>query len=275
MCRKNPYPRCSSHARKQLENALKTQDADQIKRARLAYYTSPAGIKELRDAGKTETADRFAARRKTLIAKAKKANHTPLVVGLDLDETTGSFSSGLRNFLAEKYNLTAEEALERYPIPSAYSFVTSGWFATHEEFMSEFREAENKGIYRKMPAYQGAPRVLRNLVRDGEVVIRVVTARDQTQNADTMHWLRMHRIPVTSVTHTETKEETIATHGIDFYVDDSERQLTTLSTHGARVIAYDNDTNAHLTDLPHRMYNWDEFPALLKVLRKEKASVTA
>lgn len=274
MCRKKPYPRCSSHARKQLDVALRGEDANQIKAARLAYYTSPAGIKELRDAGKDATADRFAARREVMIQKARKMEQRPLVVGLDLDETTGSFSGGLRAFLAKKYNLTAEEARERYPEPTDYSFVESGWFESHEEFMSEFREAEDHGIYLNMPAFEGAAKTLRKLVSDGEVIIHVVTARDQVRNADTMRWLRAHRLPVRSVTHTESKEETIATHGLDVYIDDSPKQLTTLTSHGARVVAFHNGTNDHLTDLPHRMSSWSEFPALLKVLRKEQVATT-
>lgn len=269
MCRAKPYPRCSSHARERLHAALASGDRERIRRARRDWYTSPAGITELRQAGQVEEAAKFEARRARLIRKAKQlaATQPKIRLGLDLDNTTGDFTAGLRAQLAKKYGYTPEQALAAFPDPSDYSFVKSGWFKSPEEFAEVKDAAEAAGVYRNMTFYPEAIKTLRKLVKSGKVEVHVITAREQLWNADTLAWLK-DNIPYASLTHTDTKEAT----DMDVYLDDATYQLTNLHAHGKRVIAFDQIYNrsADLNALP-RVRNWAEVPAVLRLVAKQPA----
>lgn len=235
MCKASPYPRCSSHARKQYDKAIASGDVNAIKTARMNYLTSLEGIKSLRAAGKNDVADRFAGRRARMIAKAQRQERLKnnITVALDLDNTTTDFTGGFRDALAKKYNLTPQEALNRYPVPHDYSFVESGWFKNTDEFLSEFHEAEKKGLYLNLKLYPGARRTMRSLQEQG-YTLRVVTARTPDYNADTKIALRQYRMPYRSLVHTENKE----TEQAHLFVDDAPKQITTLTKHGKKVIAF-------------------------------------
>jgi len=162
--------------------------------------------------------------------------------------------------------MTPEEAMKAFPEPTHYSFVDSGWFKDREEFMTEFNEAERAGIYKDMKPFEGVSKTLRALVESRDVEVHVVTARQQEWNAETRAWLRTHRFPYRSVTHTEEKQEV---QGMDIFIDDSDKQITTLQAHGRQVIAFDNDTNDHVT-ANYRVKSWKEVPAIIKLVQKEK-----
>lgn len=49
MCQRSPYPRCSNHARIELDKALQSGDQHRILEAQDAYNCSPAGIKALEE----------------------------------------------------------------------------------------------------------------------------------------------------------------------------------------------------------------------------------
>jgi len=266
MCRRKPYPRCSSHATKRLNSALQTGDPELIKEAKRDYFTSPAGIRELREAGKEELANKYARRREALIAQAKRqelASKTPIRLALDLDETSGGFIDSMREELARREGLTPEQAAERYPVPRHYSLVESGWFKDVTEFMSVFKEAEANGVYTKMRAFDGVSKTLRKLVDNRDVEVHVVTARKNEWNADTRAWLRKNHIPFRSITHTEDKENV---KNIDVYIDDSDKQIKTLTKNGKTVIAFNN---AYNEDVPskYRVKAWKEVPAVLKLIK--------
>lgn len=241
MCKAAPYPRCSSHAKQQYDKAVLTGTDQQIRNARINYLTSPEGIKSLREAGKHDVAERFATRRQKMIEKAQRMERLQkqITVALDLDNTTADFTGGFRDSLAKKYNLTPQEAMERYPKPIDYSFVKSGWFKSNEEFLSEFHDAEKRGLYLNLKIYPGARKTMRSLQEKG-YTLRVVTARTQDYNADTKTALRRYRMPYRSLVHTEAKE----TEQAHLFVDDAPKQITTLTKHGKKVIAFKASYNA-------------------------------
>lgn len=248
----------------------KSDHTTDSKEARIAYLTTPEGIQELRDKGRHELADKFDARRQRLEEQAEKEalkNKVPLRLALDIDETSGGFYDALRMSIAEKHGMTREEAKEAFPDPEHYNLVQSGWFRDVDHFLEEFHEAERKGVYRKMVAFPDMSRTLRTLVANRDVEIHVVTAREVAWNEDTRYWLRKHRVPFSSITHTESKEKV---SGIDVYIDDSDKQLKTLQEHGKTVIAFDNATNDHV-DTKHRVRGWSEVPSVLKVIKGNNA----
>jgi len=267
MCRPKPYPRCSNHARKALDDALASGDAERIRRARRQFYTSVAGIQILRDSNKVELADKYLARRNRLIAEAKRLERSKIIsirVGLDVDNTSGDFTDGFRTRCVASGNFTPKQIAEMFPEPIDYSFVESGWFKDKEAFIAAFSKAENEGVYREMKIYPQAAKTLRKLVDSGKIEIHVVTARNPKWNADTRIWLRKHRIPYTSLTFTDKKEET----DMDVYLDDAGYQLTKLRDHGKKVIAFDQLYNRHIDPTIPRVKHWGQVPAMITKVTK-------
>lgn len=266
MCRAKPYPRCSNHAYKSYQKALETGDPEQIRKARIDYYTTPAGIQYLQVTGKPELAAKYQQRRETLIQRAKRLENlkkTPLRLGLDLDETTGGFIEQLRAEVAAQKGLTPEEAQKLMPTPEHYSLVKSGWFADVQDFMTHFKQAEKDGVYLRMKAFANSRKTLMKMVENRDVEVHVITAREIEWNNDTRTWLRKKRYPIKTITHTESKENT---ENIDVYIDDSDKQIITLQNHGKTVIAYDNKYNQNIP-AAYRVRNWKEVPAVIKQIR--------
>ena len=73
MCYPKPGPRCSSHARAALDDALKSQDFDSIARAREDYYLTPKGIRELSADGQDFEVIRRTEMRKEMLQAYKNS----------------------------------------------------------------------------------------------------------------------------------------------------------------------------------------------------------
>jgi 5'(3')-deoxyribonucleotidase len=190
----------------------------------------------------------------------------PLRVALDLDNTTGDFTDGFRQFLGQMQGMTAEQAAARFPDPHNYEYDVSGWFADRPEFRAAFHDAEKDGIYAKMPMYVGAREALQELVADGKVEIHVVTARDKKWQKDTLAWLQANNVPFTSLTHTEAKELT----DMDVYIDDANHQLTKLRDSGKAVIAFNQLYNTELDETMPRVNSWADIPAVVRVVQEKR-----
>jgi len=273
MCYPKPGPRCPSKATKNLAAAIKTGDKHKIRAAQIAYNTTVPGIQKLRDEGKGSLADRYQARRDRLIEQSRNTalkQKTPLRLALDLDNTSADFTGALRNAIAKQKGLTPEQAEALMPSPTHYSFVDSGWFNNIDEFLTDFHAAEEQGVYTNMKPYPGFAQTIRKLVTSREVEIHVVTARNNRWEGETRNWLRKHRIPFTSLTHTEDKENV---PNIDVYLDDSDKQITTLQANGKQVIAFENPYNA---DLPtqYRVKTWGHVPAAIKLFKQDRQKTT-
>lgn len=232
--------RCSDSAEKMLDKALESGSAEKIRKAKLEYLTSDAGIESLRKQGKEELAERFTRRRHHLMEQNKRQwrKENKVALAFDLDNTTADFTGAFRASLAKKYNLTKDEALAKYPEPSDYSFVVSGWFKDTNEFLSEFHEAEDNGLYKKMAIFSKARKAIQGLHNDG-YTIHFVTARTEKFNSDTKYALKRYRLPYHLLRHTEEKE----THDAVLFFDDAPKQINTLTIHGKKVVAYDNKYN--------------------------------
>lgn len=63
MCYAAPGPRCSAHAKKELQKALASGDEKAIKIAKENFLTTPEGIEALRGKGKNDLADKAQAKR--------------------------------------------------------------------------------------------------------------------------------------------------------------------------------------------------------------------
>lgn len=250
MCRKAPYPRCSNHARLSLQKAVASGDPERIEQARHNWRLSPAGLKELEGQNPSLAAE-YATKRAALIERAAR----PVRVGLDIDNTSGDFTDGLRQHVLR---VTGRDP-QLYPDPEHYSLVDSNWFSSKEEFLSHFQESERQGIYRRMRAFDGLKKNVQRLIADG-AEIHIVTARNQAWEADTRDWLRRTGIPFHSITFTDSKEKL---DHVDVYLDDADYQLEKLEKHGKKVVAFDQLYNRHLSHMP-RVKHWDDVPAMIK-----------
>lgn len=70
MCRAKPFPRCSNHARKALQSARKSGNAERIEKAQYEFDRSLAGIELAKSQGRIEDAKKFSIERETYIDKA-------------------------------------------------------------------------------------------------------------------------------------------------------------------------------------------------------------
>lgn len=252
--------RCSDSAKKALDEAIESGTPREIKSAKIEFLTSKAGIASLREQGRDDLAERFLARRKRLMENNKKQwrRSQNLAIALDLDNTTADFTGAFRASLAQKYGLSRDEAMEKYPEPIDYSFVKSGWFKDTNEFLSEFNEAEDAGLYKQMPIFTKARKTIQGLHQQG-YTIHFVTARTPKFNDDTKFALRRYRLPYHLLKHTEDKEN----HDASLFFDDAPKQINTLTLHGKKVVAYDNRYNVGHEGVA-RVKSWAEISAVVE-----------
>lgn len=155
--------------------------------------------------------------------------------------------------------LSSEELVALYPEPDKYAMWTGekAWFQSKEDFLSQFQSAERDGLYRNLPAYEGAPEVINMLLANG-FKIKAVTARSEDYNADTAHWLKSQGIPVDEILHPgHTKHQV---EGIDIFFDDAPGVISGLVEHERKVIIFDqawneNEPVDHL-DHTRRVSGW-------------------
>jgi 5'(3')-deoxyribonucleotidase len=177
-----------------------------------------------------------------------------LTLGLDLDQTSGSYENALWVKSAEHYNVDPEN-----PLPmSDYSLVKSGWpYKDEEEYRKMHGLAVEQGLYKDIEAYDGASDALWTL-SDRGVDIHVITSRfvNHRQNArvviDTAHWLDANNIPYRELSFTSNKVGVFA----DIYIDDSPHNIESLTAAGRTVIIYDALYNRQF-DGP-RAHNWND-----------------
>lgn len=171
----------------------------------------------------------------------KKHGRAP-VIGLDLDGTTASMVGGFRKVMADKNGITHEEALTTLGEPDKYNMWTGerAWFESKEDFLNQFQSAERDGLYRDLPAYEGAPEVINSLIANG-FAVKAVTARSEDYNADTAHWLESQGIPVDEILHPgHTKHQV---EGIDIFFDDAPGVISGLAEHQRKVIIFNQAWN--------------------------------
>lgn len=257
MCRKAPYPRCSNHARLALQKAVASGDEQRIRKAKHNWYLSPAGLAELQ-VKNPELAEKYATRRTELIDMASR----PLRVGLDLDNTSGDFTDGLRQHVSK----ATGKPTGHYQEPEHYSLVESGWFKDKEEFLSHFRAAEQAGMYRTIRPFARLQENLKTLIAEG-AEIHIVSARGAEWEADTKAWLAEHGVPYHSLTFTNDKEKLT---NIDVYLDDADYQVAKLNAHEKQVLVFDQAYNRDVGDHLPRVHHWDNVPSSIRQIKRDR-----
>lgn len=244
--------RCPSSALKKMNQAKEAGDDEAYKKAKHDYYVTERGIKELRESGREELADKLQKRREQLIRRNQKdwRKKNNITVAVDLDNTTADFTGSFRACLAKKYGMTKEEAMAKYPDPENYNMTS--WFpGGSSEFMEEFTYAESNGVYENMEMFRNARKEILGLHNDG-YTLHFVTARNEKFNPNTKIALRRYRLPYHLLKHLEKKEE----HPAHVFLDDAPKQIKTLSMNGKKVVTFDNAYNAENHEGVDRIKGW-------------------
>ena len=145
-----------------------------------------------------------------------------ITVALDLDNTLVDFTDGFRRALATKFGLSRRESLERFPEPTNYSFHKGEvpWFSDLNEFLDNFKEAEEQGLYRNLVAYTGGVQVIKKALKDKRINLEVVTARGEQHKEDSLSNLRSLGLPFTAndIYHVSDKADRLA----HIFIDDKD-----------------------------------------------------
>jgi uncharacterized HAD superfamily protein len=183
-------------------------------------------------------------------------------IGLDLDGTSGSFTDGLRWHMATKepIRIPKKEWAQRFPDPDRYDYHegTNPWFTSREDFVTHFKEAEKRGVYKQIPIYPNASKTLNELKNLG-FKIKVVTARNADFNADTSAWLKKNAIPYTGLYNPGHAKEQVK--GIDVYMDDAPVVINRLLSHQKKVVVMTqryNQDGLDESENSRRVQDWQD-----------------
>lgn len=200
-------------------------------------------------------------------------------IGLDLDNTYACFTSGLRDYVAERAGFTSDEAmtlmpaLQQYHAPNEWNLEETPFTS----FLDAFKQAEQDGLYSSLSPLPYAAEALSGLVEAGYAVI-AVTARPQEFRAETAAWVREFAPEVRFVVHSANKPRLSAVTGglIDIFIDDAPTQIQGFVDSGATVIAYSQDYNADVEGISGRLDDWrDALPVFASALNKSSQRASA
>jgi len=188
-----------------------------------------------------------------------------MIIGLDLDGTTGDYAGTLLRAMAKQAGLTTPADIDAYLAtkgePSDYEMTS--WFPTREAFVTTHTAAVDDGLYLNIPVFPGASEKLWALSDEGHD-IHIVTSRfvGHRRNNRVVHhtaeWLDKNDIPYRSIHFVKDK----FLLKCDVFVDDAPTNIEKLREAGFEVIIYDAPYNR---DIPgRRAHNWNEVYAHIK-----------
>lgn len=193
-------------------------------------------------------------------------------IGLDLDGTTGDFTSQLRTYMGTSLKIPQSEWATHFPNPDEYAMWTgtNPWYRDKDHFISSFQAAEKEGLYRQVPVYANASKVLHEL-RDYGFNIKVITARGAEFNDDTRYWTTTHNIPIKKILNPGMAKETVK--DIDVYLDDAPHVINTLIQHEKKVVVMEHEYNEHTVPVhknARRTKEWNDnvVNAIFDLLKK-------
>lgn len=178
------------------------------------------------------------------------------IVGVDLDEVSGHYIRGIRNFMVARNNVPADQVATLYPDIDTYEF--SNW---GEDFTTNYRqyheEAIQAGLFANMEPYEGVSENLWKL-NDAGYHIRIITSRFVNHGsqsfvmATTGEFLDKNNIPFRDIAFTSRKTEIYA----DVYLDDAPKNVKMFREANANYIIFNRSFNQGVPG--DRVNNWDE-----------------
>ena len=190
-----------------------------------------------------------------------------IVIGVDLDGVCANYYDALRNHVASRNGIPADQIEEIYPDPSSYDM--NEWPDFEQNFVKYHSDAVSNGIFKTMTAIPGASYTLWKLNEEG-YHLRIITSRfvKHGQNgqviSDTAFWLDQNDIPYRDIMFVKDKADVYA----DVYIDDSPENIIKLRETGRNAIVFNAGYNQMLDGL--RANNWDEVYAIISDLYSEE-----
>lgn len=220
------------------------------------------------------TPEGLAAYRQIKVKEISKELGRQPMIGLDVDNTSGNFTHGLREWMAKGLSIPQEEWLSHFPEPDEYAMWTgkNAWYKDQKDFLTQFKQAELQGIYKTMQVFDNVPTVLAELKALG-FNIQVITARGAEFNDDTRYWMKESVIPARKILNPGNNKHEIK--DVDVYLDDSPHVIQTLLAHQKNVVVHTQDYNKD--NLPEhenlrRVDGWTEdmVESIFSLLDKKK-----
>lgn len=180
-----------------------------------------------------------------------------LVVGLDLDGTSGDFHTSFRQICIDEQGVDPE----RFPVvPTKYCYAEAGAFDSREEFKKALFRATGQGVYARMKPYEGFAEQIRSLYSQG-AKIEVITSRPEDAMDSTLFWLdEVAKVPFHRVTITHEKLSVPA----DVYIDDMPEHIKNFTKAGKDSLIFDQPYNRGMYG--ERAHSWVEAGAKLHSL---------
>ena len=187
----------------------------------------------------------------------EKIKNPRMVLGNDLDGTSGCFHSSFRKVLVDQQGF--DPALIPVRVPKIYSYIDAGCFPDFQTFTKALNDATHQGVYYTMKPYEGFRKHLTNLYESG-IEIKIITSRPDDAMDDTIGWLEeVAKVPYHSITITHEKTKVPAT----VYIDDMPGHIQNFRAMGRRAIVFDQPYNRKISG--ERVRTWKEIGELLSV----------
>lgn len=194
------------------------------------------------------------------IARRAASGH-PVVIGVDLDGTAGDYYTGLRNSVVRRRGISHDDLLDDAEV----GYELEEWFPKPGEHAAAHHAAVSDGMFRTMPAKEGAVDVLKRLHARG-ARLAVVTRRGSANfeehpvqsRQDTHQWIADNEFPFAEIHFGVEGKQSVP---CDIYLDDSPDEIENLQTAGRPVIIFHHGYNAHLPG--PRAYNWRDAEQLV------------
>jgi 5'(3')-deoxyribonucleotidase len=182
------------------------------------------------------------------------------VLGVDLDGVVADFYGFMRGIVAEWKGHLLDDLSEEvsYGLPE--------WDVLSGEYPDIHRFAvTQRNLFREVPPIDGGPQALRNIAREGDVRIRIITHRlfiprfHKVAVDQTVTWLDHHGIPYSDLCFMEDKQLVDA----DTYIEDNPKNILSLQECEKDVVAFSNSTN-RTVDARRRADTWPQAEDLIK-----------
>lgn len=178
------------------------------------------------------------------------------VLGVDLDGVCGDYVEAFAQAVA------ADRGIDPATLDREVSWDFASWGLDRAEFLRLHGQGVEAGMFRSMPAIEGASEALWRL-NNADIWVRVITHRlimhgsHQTVARDTVTWLDETKIPYRDLCFIGAKTDV----GAHCYIDDAPHNIEALRRAGNTVIAFDQPYNRHLPGL--RARSWEEAEELV------------
>lgn len=180
-----------------------------------------------------------------------------ITLGVDLDEVVYKYIEGLRK------RMIASGLVPPEGEPTSYSMRESKWFPTDDEFFAFHGEQVEQGLYEDLELHEDASETLHDL-SDSGYLLNIITSRfvnpgqHQKVVEQTVAALDRDLIPYSNISFLARKVEQYA----DAYIDDSPRNLESLSSAGRVVIKRTMAYNTSSPGIPAS--SWGEIRSILR-----------